>query len=350
MSPAAEQLLRLVHLIPLAARPGGLRVAEAAAMHGVDEGQIEKDFRRLSDRSWYLPPGRTDDFQIFFMGERIVIEAPPAFTRPPRLTLDELFACAVALRSAGLDDAERAALCGEIEAALVGALGEAGGAQTSTSPDVSDPPVEVALHPAGADELAGAVSRGIVLRRRLRFGYVKPDAEAPEVRAVEPWFVVHAEGDAYLVAHDTARGAPRIFRHDRMLGVQVLDEACTEAVALEPADVVHQGVVRLVADEPPHARGADGRSASGSAGGGEGAGPADGRELRWARVRYSPGVARWVRERWDGDDGADGSYTVRHRLLTEEWLVRHVLAHGAEAEVVEPAELRARVVEAVGEG
>lgn len=331
---AADQLLRLVHLIPLAARPGGLRIGEAAAMHGVDEAQIVADFRRLADRSWYLPPGRTDDFQIVFEAARVVIHAPPAFTRPPRLTLDELVACAVALRSAGLDDAERADLCREIEEALV-AVADTGGSQTPEGASISDPPVEVVLQPAGADELAAAVSRGVVMRRRLRFGYVKPGAHAPEVRTVEPWRVLHGEGVAYLLGHDTERGAPRLFRLDRVLGVQVLSEACTEPVELDPADVVNDGVVQLVLDD-----GDDGNDGAGGDGGAD--------EPRWARVRYAPSVARWVRERWDGEDGDDGSYTVRHRLFTEEWLVRHVLAHGPDAEVVEPVELRVRVVEAVG--
>lgn len=330
MSAAAEQLLRLVHLIPLAARHGGIALDEAAAMHGVTPQQIEGDFRRLAERSYYLPPGRTDDFQILFQGDRISVYAPPAFTRPPRLTPEEWMACAVALRRAGLDDAERAEVCRAVEAALVGSLGGDG------APG-GEPRVEVVLQPAGADEMAEAVSRGVVLRRRVRFGYVKSGAEAPEVRSVEPWRVLHAEGEAYLLGHDLDRGAPRLYRMDRILGVEVLDDTCTEPVEPEVVEVTEGGAVRLLASAGP-----DGQTESGA-----GAGSGD-TEPRWARVRYSPRIARWVRERWEGDDADDGSYLVRHRVFAEEWLVRHVLGHGTDAEILEPAGLRERVVEAVG--
>jgi proteasome accessory factor C len=345
---AAEQLLRLVHLIPLATRPEGLHLDEAAAMHGVTAEQIVADFRRLGDRAWYLPPGRTDDFQILLEGERIRVHAPPAFTRPPRLTPSEQMACAVALRCAGLGDAERAEVCREIEAALVGALGNddadegRGGSRKPGGAGVSDPPVEVVLQPAGADDLARTVSRGVMLRRRVRFGYVKAAADAPEVRRVEPWRVLHAEGESYLLGHDLDRGAPRLYRMDRILGVQLLDEGCSEPREPDVVDITDAGAVRLVVDADGEAGGSGPDGSDHDGHGGE--------EPRWARVRYSPRVARWVRERWEGDDAEDGSYLVRHRVFAEEWLVRHVLGHGTDAEVLEPLELRQQVVEAVREG
>ncbi len=315
MSPSADQLLRLVRLIPLAARPEGVRLPDAARMCGVEERDIQRDFTLLAERSWYLPPGRTDDFQILLEGDRIRVYAPPAFHRPVRLVLAELVACALALRCAGLGSEEAAELCRRVEAALALESMESDG----PSPPATDE-VQFALRHTTVDELHGALSRAVVHRRRVRFGYVKDGAEAPEVRRLEPWRIVHAEGEAYLIGHDLDRDEPRLFRVDRILGVDVTDEACSAPVPDTPEEVQDDGSVRLIV--------------------GEG-------DERWAEVRYSPRVARWVRERYEGQDAEDGAYVVQHRLLTDGWVVRHVLAYGGEAEVVAPGALRTAVVEAV---
>lgn len=315
MSPSADQLLRLVRLIPLAARSEGIRIPEAARICRVDEDTVLGDFHRLAERAWYLPAGRTDDFQILFEGDRIRVHAPPAFHRPVRLVLQELVACALALRCAGLGSAEAAELCARVEAAL--ALESS---KLEDSSRARPPAVEFALHHATVDELHGALSGALVHRRRVRFGYVKDRADAPEVRHLEPWRIVHAEGQAYLTGYDLDRNERRLFRLDRILGVEVTDEACTEPVPDTPDEVRDDGSVRLLVGE---------------------------REERWAAVRYSPRVARWVRERYEGAEDEGGSYVVQHRLLTDDWMVRHVLAYGAEAEVLAPGALRAAVVEAV---
>lgn len=315
MSPSADQLLRLVRLIPLAARPEGLLLADAARLCGVEERVIEKDFARLTERTWYLPPGRTDDFQILFEGDRVRIHAPPAFHRPVRLVLEELVACALALRCAGLGSREAAELCARVEAAL--AL-ESARSEPSSSTASAD--VEFALRHATVDELHGALSRAVVHRRRVRFGYVKEGAESPEIRHLEPWRIVSAEGEAYLTGHDLDRDAPRLFRVDRILGVEVTDGACEHPVPDTLEEIRDDGSVRLIVGE---------------------------RVERWAEVRYSPRVARWVRERFDGEEADGGAYLVRHAVLTDDWVVRHVLTYGAEAVVVAPSELRAAVVAAV---
>jgi predicted DNA-binding transcriptional regulator YafY len=71
-------------------------------------------------------------------------------------------------------------------------------------------------------------------------------------------------------------------------------------------------------------------------------------------VRYSPRIARWIEEAARGSTagGAEsgdrpgiarrpyGSVDVVHRVADPGWLVRHVLHHGPDAEVVEPPEIR----------
>ncbi|MEB3237190.1 MAG: WYL domain-containing protein [Candidatus Sericytochromatia bacterium] len=69
-------------------------------------------------------------------------------------------------------------------------------------------------------------------------------------------------------------------------------------------------------------------------------------DRQWARVRFVPAVARWVRDqRWHAeqqmDDCADGSLDLRIPYGAEgPDLIREILKWGPDAEVLEPAELR----------
>ena len=58
------------------------------------------------------------------------------------------------------------------------------------------------------------------------------------------------------------------------------------------------------------------------------------------RVRYSPKIARWIAEREEGEWDTSGGLTVTHRVADPHWIVRHVLQYGADAEVLEPEEVR----------
>ncbi len=313
MSGQSEQLLRLLRLIPLAARPEGLRLADAAHLCEVPEGQIRRDFDLLIARAWYLPPGRTDDFQVLYEGDRIHIHAPPAFERPIRLGLHEMLAISLALRCAGVERTEARELCRTLEAACAME-------PDRTTSSAAAESVEFVLDRGDVDDIHDELGRAVVHRRQVRIGYVKAEATLPEVRRLEPWYLLHAEGEGYLLAHDVERNAPRLFRLDRILGARMTQIECTEPITIDPSEIDMGGAVRLVAGERPE---------------------------EFALVRYSPRVARWMQESHPGEDGEDGSYLVRHRILTDEWVVRHVLRFGVEAEILEPERLRRAVVRAV---
>jgi predicted DNA-binding transcriptional regulator YafY len=63
------------------------------------------------------------------------------------------------------------------------------------------------------------------------------------------------------------------------------------------------------------------------------------------RIRYSAGIARWIRERHEGTSEVDCSFVVEHPSADVEWAIRHVLQFGAEAEVVAPADVRRAIGE-----
>lgn len=70
--------------------------------------------------------------------------------------------------------------------------------------------------------------------------------------------------------------------------------------------------------------------------------PEDGVEP--VRVRFRPGIARWVRERYpDHSVKSDGSVEVTFKVASPHWLARQILQYGTEAEVVEPKAYREAV-------
>jgi predicted DNA-binding transcriptional regulator YafY len=320
VSASSEQLLRLLRLIPLASRPEGIRISEAARLSGVSEAVIDADIRVLADRSWYLPPGSTDDFQILLEGDRIRVVAPPAFRRPVRLGLHEMLAVSLALRCAGLEREEARSLCRALEEACALLPEMEGG---SGRPYATDEAVAFFLRRGDADALFDRLSRALVLRRRVEVSYLKEGASALEWRRLEPWSLLHAEGESYLLAHDLDRAAPRLFRVDRMLEVRATEHPSSVPVDLDPGEVSEEGgTVRLVAD---------------------------GRALEEAEIRYAPAVARQVRERHPGGLTLDdGSYQLRLPILTDSWIVRQVLRFGPDAEILAPPRLRGAVVEGLG--
>jgi predicted DNA-binding transcriptional regulator YafY len=118
------------------------------------------------------------------------------------------------------------------------------------------------------------------------------------------WYIVAQGSDDRL----------RFFRLDRVEEVEVLDERWER-----PADFSLDALIR------------DGKVFQAP-------------ESATLRVRYSPRVGRWIAEREGKTVAEDGSLVLEHPLADPEWAVRHLLQYGPEAEVLEPAAVRAEVV------
>src|SRR5690606_10940369 len=173
---------------------------------------------------------------------------------------------------------------------------------------------------AGDDSPAGV--RGLLRqatreRRRCEIAYLKPGAPEPERRLVDPYVLLAADGRWYLVGHCRRNSDVRVFRADRVV----------EAVMLRETFVVPDGF-------DPRAYVSDGRVFR----------SAEGVEVA---VRFCARIARWIEEQGPAEAMEDGSVVVRYRVADPEWLVRHVLQHGPDAEVLGPPEMRERVREAV---
>ncbi|MDJ0663557.1 MAG: WYL domain-containing protein [Acidimicrobiia bacterium] len=223
---------------------------------------------------------------------------------------------AYALPDPGLTDEERAALWLAAEAVRLGgqvgaadALFKLGGAPVTASGE----PLAASLNDGSVD--LGTAFLAIAERRQLMFDY------RARRRRVMPYGLVHRRGHWYLVADD--EGTTKVFRMDRAEGVEAGSEANAFA---RPAGFRAAEFIPETSWE------------------------AGGEDLE-ARVFFDAEMAWWAR-RQIGDNGrveelGDGAIRVIMPVANPEAFIGWLLSFEDKAELLEPGELRDRLVERV---
>jgi predicted DNA-binding transcriptional regulator YafY len=310
---AHARLARLLHVIPAASREGGALLSDLASTLHTTEERILEDLREVTARAYYHPGGWPDDVLILEQADRVRVLHAKGLDRPVRLSAMETLCLALALRgtaaSAALGSEEaRERLLARAEAHLGSATraGAGGGvAAPERAPDAE-----------GIRELLiGAAGE----RRACALHYVKAGAHDGSLRVVHPYAIAYAEGHWYAVAYCSVEQDIRAFRMDRILAADVTESVFDPPGDFRVEDYLADGrVYRAHSDRP-------------------------------LRVRYSPRVARWLRERAEWKSSAveeldDGSVVLSHRAADPWWAVAHALQYGAEAEILEPEDLRSLVV------
>lgn len=167
------------------------------------------------------------------------------------------------------------------------------------------------------------VGSGLLRRKRLMLDYHARSTNQQSRREVSPQRLIHYRHNWYLDAWCHTREALRSFAVDAIGRVEVLDR---------PAIDVEDGTLDAVL--------------------GAGYGIFSGKDVKWATLRFSPKLARWVAsERWHPDQEGrlleDGGYELTVPYSEDTELVMDILRYGVECEVVGPEALRERVREAV---
>ena len=310
MDTAAAQLKRILHVIPTLADDQDHPIEEVAKLAGVDRRTIVRDLRSVAER-FDDPGGFVEGVAILIEPDRVSVRTDH-FHRPMRLTRRELAALELGLamlRGERPPDEHRA---------IDSARRRLDGVVAELPDDAREEPgagrFGAPLAAAGEDPAHRALLRSAIEESlEVRITYQKADAREPAPRTVRPHALVYARGMWYLVAHCEESGF-RFFRMDRVHGVEVLDETFERSEEWS-AEALPAGPMFRA----------------------EAAGT--------VTIRYSPAIARWIAEREGRALEADGGLTVEHPCADVEWAVRHVLQYGPDAEVVEPAEVRAAVVE-----
>ena len=301
---ASRQLERILYVVPRASGPDGASITELAADLGVSRERILRDIEEVTARDYYHPAGWVADLHISVEEDRVTVWTTGEFRRPVRLSPREALALALGLRlladgTEGPRREELLTLAGRLDQGLASVPAEP--LTAGFGLDGGDP------HGNG---LLALVRNGAVERSRCRLAYLKPGQTEPERRLVAPYALVFSRGHWYVIGHSGEADAVRVFRLDRVLEAEPTAETFEIPSDFDPADYVEEGAVFRAGEEIE------------------------------AAVRYSPEIARWIAEREEVEEGADGSVVVRHRVADPRWIVRHVLSYGPEAEILEPAEMR----------
>ena len=305
---AAEQLRRILHLIPRLADGEPHALDEVARLAGVERAVILRDIESISER-FEAPGGFVEGLQIFIDADDISI-VPNHFLRPMRLTRSELLALELGLamlRSERPPDEHRA-----IEGATA-RLRQA--VARLPREEVADDFRVASLSPAGDLEHLRRLREAFRGRRKVRLTYHKAGEEVSSRRIVCPYGVVFANGMWYAVAHCETSDGIRIFRLDRVEQVEMLPARFDSPRGFSLDALIREGKAFQAPDAGT------------------------------LRLRYSARIARWIAEREGKTTAEDGSLTMDHPLADPEWAVRHVLQSGPDVVVVAPPWVRAALVQ-----
>jgi proteasome accessory factor C len=307
---AEAQLERILYLLPAAAGAEGRPLGELAASLGVTPAQVLADVAAVTAREFYHPAGSTPELSIGVEGDRVYVWTSGEFERPVRLAPREALALGLGVRTLAAEArAERRPglleLAARLEKELAGVPAEA----LSIVVDAGD---------GAGDGLRAFLQESVTARRPVAIEYLKAGDASPEARVVHPYVLVAAQGAWYVLGWCTARAGVRAFRLDRILAAREADGTYEVPPDFDPTAYVAEGRVYR-ADE----------------------------DIEVA-VRYSARIARWIVEEGPAEALEDGGVLVRYRVADPGWIVRHVLRHGADAEVVEPVEVRELVREVAG--
>jgi proteasome accessory factor C len=225
MSPVSTRLVRLLNMVPYFQANPRITYAEAAADLGVSTKQLREDLNQL----WMcgLPgygPGDLIDFE--FSGDTIEVTFSAGIDQPLRLTSPEATGLLVALRALvdvpGVVDPEAAR---SAIAKIESAAGTIGAHASGTASAESEPaPAE--------SQAAAAVREAVRGAKALTIEYYSASRDTLSSRTVDPIRVVLVGDYSYLEAWDREAEGVRLFRFDRIVDAQVLDE---QSAPPEPA-------------------------------------------------------------------------------------------------------------------
>ena len=314
---AADQLRRLLDLVPRMADGESHPIRDLAAAIGTDEKTLVQDLGSLAAR-FDAPGGFIEGLSISLDADGCAEVYTQHFLRPMRLTVPELRALELGLAVLATErpPEELRAISGareRLQEAICAIPGDA---------EVSCDQVDATLAPiAEADRTTLAVLRQARhAHQKVRIVYRKPDLTVSDERIVCPYAVLVANGAWYLAGLCERSSGLRLFRVDRIEEASMID-----ATYEVPADFTPDQLVQ------------DGRAFTASS------------VVETLVVRYSPRIARWIAERQGAPLAENGSLTLGYPLADTEWALRHVLQYGGDAEVLSPAKVRTALVVRLGE-
>ena len=167
------------------------------------------------------------------------------------------------------------------------------------------------------------IATAVLKRKRLRIRHYNRQRDEETERTISPQHLVHYRGNWYVDAWCHKAEGVRSFSLDVIRAAVLLDEKAKEVPK---------------ADLDEHFQ--------------SGYGIFAGKNVQWAKLRFTPERARWVSsEDWHPKQKAafeaDGSYVLEVPYADDRELMMDILKFGADVEVLAPAALRTKVRDAL---
>jgi proteasome accessory factor C len=289
-SSASDRVARLLAIVPWIASQDGPTIDEICARFAVSKRKLVDDLEALQYVG--LPPYTPDALiEVTQEGDRVWLRFADVFARPLHLTPEQGVALVAAgAASQGLPGSDAEGPLSTALAKLADVLGVDPGEALSVDLGESRPGVLEALRGAVTD------------RRRARLDYYSYGRDERTTRDVDPYAVAAHAGAWYLHAHCHEAGGRRLFRVDRIVEVEILDDT------FDAPPVAEGDSPLLLAPDLPR-----------------------------VTLELAP-TARWVVETYPVDevsDAAGGWLRVRMPVTAAPWLERLLIRLGGEARVVD---------------
>ncbi len=306
---AAEQLRRLLLALPALADDQVHSVKDIAERVGTTDEVIRRDLTTLVNRVAEEPGGFTEGVSLLLGADTVQFVTPSGhFRRPMALTRTELEALDLGLAMLAQESPPD-------ERAVIARARERVRAAATAIP--ADDPAEATDRVAALGqeretsvEMRRVVQECIRTRHVASIRYLSASRNVVDERRVRPLGLVWARGSWFIVAFCERNDGIRVFRLDRVQAVKREESTFTP-----PSEFSLESVLR------------DGKVLTGQ-------------ETVQMRVRYSANIARWISERENVVEEADGSVVMDVPVLSEAWAVRRVLRYGPDAVVEAPESIR----------
>lgn len=213
-----DQLSRMLAILPMAQSGELLTTSSLAKTFGITKRQVLKDLATLFMCG--LPGGYPDDLIEIDMDaarEDGIVRLSNAeyLTRPLRLTIDEAMSLQAALTVV------RESATGAQAAAADSALAKL---EQITGTD-SGVHVEIA---SGTEEVRAQLSQAIAGKQRLKLVYDGASRAVTTQPVIDPVQIQIRDGVAYLQAWSIEADAWRVYRLDRVVSIEAIDEAAVD--------------------------------------------------------------------------------------------------------------------------
>lgn len=300
---AADDVARMLTLVPWLLQRPGASLTEIAAAFGVSETTVRRDLSHL-DFCGLPGLGGGDLLEVELTHDRVVLRMADELRRPLRPTPTE------ALRLVLTVDAV-AEVMGDELPALRRAVD-----RIRAALDIPERAADV-VQPDRVGALP-LLRRAIADDQQVELDYQGRSDDVPQRREVDPWALHVAEGTWYLQGHDRSAAGRRVFRLDRIAAARTTGRP---RVVAAPEQL----------DPPRYAPGPD--------------------DLEVV-LDVRPG-GRWVLDAVLADEVLehdDGSVTIRLRTDAPRWVAQLVVMAAGKVTVRTPASLVAMVVDRARHG